>query len=185
VEKIKVEGPGRRCPYCHDAVEEVVERAACQQCLAVHHVGCWRELGRCGACAHEQALLPAGASGALSATPRARGPRVAPDLAGREWLSYDDAQRVLEITRVELLWLLENQHLAAQPLGAVEEVDGQALPGKEVFALRPRIEALMNERQAEEAVDGERARLAVGFVFVAVLLVSFMTMALLKAQGAF
>lgn len=34
METIKVEGPGRRCPYCHDAVEEVAERAACQPCLA-------------------------------------------------------------------------------------------------------------------------------------------------------
>jgi len=183
VEKIKVEGPGRRCPYCHDAVEAVAERAACQQCLAVHHVGCWQELGRCGACAHEAALLPAGVTSATPPRPAAsRGP--APDLAGREWLSYDESQRVLEITRIELLWLLENEHLAAQPLGAVAEVEGQALPGKEVFALRGRIEELMNARQEEEALDGRRAIQAVGFVAAATV-VWVMLLALLKSLGVF
>lgn len=47
-----------RCPYCHETLAES-QRVACWSCGALHHSGCWAELGRCAACAEEREVQTA------------------------------------------------------------------------------------------------------------------------------
>jgi RING finger family protein len=37
------------CPFCRDEIREQDATWLCSECNAVHHVGCWRENGRCSA----------------------------------------------------------------------------------------------------------------------------------------
>lgn len=55
--RVEVQGGPLRCAYCHDAVASE-DRAACAECLAVHHSECWREGGgSCASCRGERALV--------------------------------------------------------------------------------------------------------------------------------
>lgn len=59
---LRVQGGGPlRCAYCHDSVPSE-DRAACADCLAVHHEGCWRESGRCASCQGARPLFAPGAA---------------------------------------------------------------------------------------------------------------------------
>ena len=44
-----------RCPFCHDRVDRA-DRAACARCLALHHLACWTEHGRCASCRERRVL---------------------------------------------------------------------------------------------------------------------------------
>jgi hypothetical protein len=57
-ERVRVEGGGVRCPYCHDAVDTgQADWVACSGCLARHHGECWTEGHRCGACGVSEPLI--------------------------------------------------------------------------------------------------------------------------------
>src|SRR5262249_18525863 len=78
-----------RCPYCHEGLDpESEEWRACASCLACHHVACWKELGRCGACACEEALERADAK-KKKATTRRR----SPEKVGAEKTAAKDAKK--------------------------------------------------------------------------------------------
>ena len=139
-ERIRFKGHNR-CPYCHDSVREISERAACAHCLAVHHIGCWREHGRCASCAADEPLLPPGERAPTSAEERGS--------PATDELTFDEAQWKLEITRVELEWLIEKQRIRPVLTKA-----GQRIPSQEVEALSRIIVALMNEREEELRVGG-------------------------------
>lgn len=48
-----------RCPFCREDVRlEAGAWLACALCLARHHQGCWRELGRCASCGDGAHLAP-------------------------------------------------------------------------------------------------------------------------------
>lgn len=65
-----------RCPFCREDVRlEAGAWLACALCLARHHQGCWRELGRCASCGDGAHLAPVAAveriPGALGLAARA------------------------------------------------------------------------------------------------------------------
>ena len=49
-EQPRVELSHAVCPCCKDPVRPTDEKAACDACMAWHHLACWREHGVCGAC---------------------------------------------------------------------------------------------------------------------------------------
>jgi hypothetical protein len=51
--RVQSKRAGDRCPYCHDGVEPE-GAAACVECMARHHVGCWDEHGQCASCGHRE-----------------------------------------------------------------------------------------------------------------------------------
>lgn len=54
------EGGDARCPYCHDAIGDVLRSAACAGCELVAHVDCWIALAKCPAlgCGREAPAPP-------------------------------------------------------------------------------------------------------------------------------
>jgi hypothetical protein len=52
VERVDVSVKRPRCPYCHDEVDVVAEKVACDACMSWHHAACWREHGSCSSCGH-------------------------------------------------------------------------------------------------------------------------------------
>lgn len=38
------------CPFCKEAVEPSMDKAACEGCMAWQHAACWTEHGSCAAC---------------------------------------------------------------------------------------------------------------------------------------
>lgn len=54
--QVQFERPPSRCPFCHDGLGPDDLLAACRECAARHHEGCWDEAGRCSACGCERAL---------------------------------------------------------------------------------------------------------------------------------
>jgi hypothetical protein len=56
-EDVRVAGSLVRCPYCHSELSPgKSDWVACKDCLARHHVTCWKELGRCSTCGGESSL---------------------------------------------------------------------------------------------------------------------------------
>lgn len=136
-QKIHVRDHGR-CPYCHDTVEQVAERAACAHCLAVHHQACWREHGSCAACGQDEPLLPPEAT---PAELQARG--VQEPSAGGPFVDRDQAQRTLDVTSAELDWLIQEGHLQ----GSYGPKVGWQSKREHVDQLRSQVGFLVEQRQ--------------------------------------
>lgn len=47
---VEVAPRGTRCPFCHDVVVPADEKAACDECMAWHHLECWEEALACSGC---------------------------------------------------------------------------------------------------------------------------------------
>src|SRR4051812_3384698 len=70
-----VRGGATRCPHCHANVDSDQDAwAACQKCLARHHLACWGEGGACGACSEKRFVTSVPARG--KATGRGMNPIV-------------------------------------------------------------------------------------------------------------
>jgi hypothetical protein len=55
---LDVRGSPTRCPYCHEDATAAADVWVCQDCLARHHVDCWRERGACSSCSSVRHLEP-------------------------------------------------------------------------------------------------------------------------------
>lgn len=42
----------QRCPFCHDAVEQLPTNTQCETCSAWHHSDCWDAHKKCASCGH-------------------------------------------------------------------------------------------------------------------------------------
>jgi hypothetical protein len=62
--RIDVQHP--RCPYCKDELHPGQKKAACEDCMAWHHLECWEAHGGCATCGRSR--LSTG-TGAESETP--------------------------------------------------------------------------------------------------------------------
>lgn len=54
---VEVAPRGTRCPFCHDVVVPADEKAACDECMAWHHLECWEEALACSGCRSQRPPL--------------------------------------------------------------------------------------------------------------------------------
>ena len=68
-----------RCPFCHDELSTRLDDwVACRECLARHHVACWRDHRACAFCGRREFVSSASPTRVWAATP----PAVAGDHLG-------------------------------------------------------------------------------------------------------
>jgi hypothetical protein len=149
---IKGRAGGDDCPYCRDALAG--RGAVCATCLAVHHVECWLEHGRCAGCGWTKALMPPEAVPAAPVAPSRAPPEPVPGLKVTPLCDLEEACLLLGAREAEVRGLI-----AAGALRPRQGGERLLFEREQLALVRGRLTELRHREAFQDAARRRRRRL--------------------------